>query len=545
MSTRSVRLRVASPQPQRPAPELIKPQPRPAPLIGLRAMFWIGGITLAAAQAWTFRYYVSADAISYLDMSDGVMPGSDWHRLINGVWSPLYPLLLGIFRRTFNISAAKEIAAGHLLNLGVFIFAFVCFEFLLRNVLRKVEHRRSFPAWAVLSIGYSLFLWASIGKITLTSLRADMLMSGFVYLATGILLSMQRAPAQGRNYCRLGLVLGIGVLAKGPILPLGIFIIAATLLAVQNWSSAFKMAAASLLIFLSVGGFYFVPLSVTRGYFTFGESAAFNYLAYINRARPMWYMQDPGSASGHFLHSPEKIYPAPSAYAFAHSSLVTHPLRFDPSDLIAGVRPRFVLRDQVRGCIASARRLFGLLAGLSPAVLLAFALAVVSWKRRLLIASLKTAWPVWLVGLAGCAMYVPMHVEPRYVGASLALFWLGLILSFDVPGTVRPRIVFASTIFVVAALTFPLIVGGGMRYFESSRIHNADADAAAELARLGIKPGDKVGRISPTVTDLGIELTKILDLFPQHPGRNIEPVCLTWRQGGHCHSYRTNSRNPA
>jgi hypothetical protein len=329
-------------------------------------------------------------------------------------------------------------------------------------------------------------------------------MSGFVYLATGILLSMQGAPARWRNYYRLGLVLGIGVLAKAPILPLGILIIAATLFAVENWSRAFKMAAASLLIFLSVASFYFVPLSVTRGYFTFGESAAFNYLTYVNRARPMWYMQDPGSASGHFLHSPEKICSAPSAYAFAHSSLVTHPLRFDPSELIEGVRPRFVLRDQVRGCIASARKLFGLLAGLSPAVLLVFALAVVSWKRRLLIASLKSAWPVWLVGLAGCAMYVPMHVEPRYVGAFLALFWLGLILSFDVP-SVGPRIVLASTIFVVAALTFPLIVGGGMRYFEARRIHNADADAAAELARLGIKPGDKVGRISPTVTDLGID----------------------------------------
>jgi hypothetical protein len=102
-------------------------------------------------------------------------------------------------------------------------------------------------------------------------------------------------------------------------------------------------------------------------------------------------------------------------------------------------------------------------------------------------------------------MYVPMHVEPRYVGAFLALLWFGLVLSFDFPETLGRRMVTPITIVVVAGLTVPLIVGGSMRYLESPRMTNADADAAAELARLGIKPGDKVARISPTVTDLGIE----------------------------------------
>lgn len=505
MSTRSFRIPAALPPRRRPAPELVQRQPRPVGVATVRAAFWAVGVVLAGVQAWAFRYYVSADAISYLDMSDGVMPGGSWHRLINGVWSPLYPLLLGIFRRTFNITAANEIAAGHLLNLGFFLFAFLCFELLLRKVVRRIPSGASLPAWAISCLAYSLFLWASISKISLTSLRADMLMSGFVYLAAGILLTMQGRQARWREYCNLGLVLGIGTLAKSPILPLGIFVVAVTLFAVQNWRSALKMAAGSLLIFLAIGSLYFAPVSIARGHFTFGESATFNYLAYVNRARPMWYMQEPGSASGHFSHSPEKIFSTPTAYAFGHSSLVTHPLRFDPSDWVRGVRPRFVLRDQVRGCIASIRKLIGLLAGLSPVVLLALTLVVVSSKRRRLSTSLKSAWPVWLVGFAGCVMYVPMHVEPRYVGAFLALFWLGLILSFDLPGILGRRLANASTIVVVAGLIVPLIVGEGMRYLESRRIPNNDANAAVELAHLGIKPGNKVARISPTVTDLGIE----------------------------------------
>ena len=49
----------------------------------LRLVFWILGLSLACAQAWVYRYQTSADSISYLDMSDGIMPGGDWHRLIN------------------------------------------------------------------------------------------------------------------------------------------------------------------------------------------------------------------------------------------------------------------------------------------------------------------------------------------------------------------------------------------------------------------------------------------------------------------------------
>jgi len=74
----------------------------------LRAAFWGVGILLAVGQAWISRYQVSPDSISYLDMSNGVLPGSDWHRLINGVWSPLYPAILGVFRRVFNISLSTK-----------------------------------------------------------------------------------------------------------------------------------------------------------------------------------------------------------------------------------------------------------------------------------------------------------------------------------------------------------------------------------------------------------------------------------------------------
>ncbi len=148
MSTRSVPLASGLPQPQRPTLRILKREPLPRSVAALRVTFWTAGILLASAQAWIFRYQVSADSISYLDMSDAVLPGSNWHRLINGVWSPLYPFLLGLLRRMFHISPGNEIMAGHLLNLAVFIFAFACFEFFLSAAIRELGLPTT-PLWNV------------------------------------------------------------------------------------------------------------------------------------------------------------------------------------------------------------------------------------------------------------------------------------------------------------------------------------------------------------------------------------------------------------
>src|SRR5713101_7048489 len=137
MSTHSVSQ--SYPLPQRPTLQLLKRKPEAVSTAAIRFAFWTVGILLAAAQAWVYRFSVTADSISYLDMSDGVLPGGDWHRLINGVWSPLYPFLIGLARRIFQIYPANEIVDVHLLNIVFFIFAWACFEFFLRSATSRVN----------------------------------------------------------------------------------------------------------------------------------------------------------------------------------------------------------------------------------------------------------------------------------------------------------------------------------------------------------------------------------------------------------------------
>jgi hypothetical protein len=71
---------------------------RRAEWLFIRIPFWLFGTLLAIVQSWSYGYNASADSISYLDMSDAVLPGVPWHQMITGVWSPLYPFVLGIGR---------------------------------------------------------------------------------------------------------------------------------------------------------------------------------------------------------------------------------------------------------------------------------------------------------------------------------------------------------------------------------------------------------------------------------------------------------------
>jgi hypothetical protein len=267
------------------------------------------------------------------------------------------------------------------------------------------------------------------------------------------------------------------------------------------------MAGGALLLLVSIGSLYFIPLSLARGFFTLGESGKFNYIVHVNRAGPTLYLQTSGSARGSFAHSPEKIFSSPPAYAFPVPGQVTHPLRFDPSNWIEGVQPHFVLWSQANVIVQNVLNFGVLLVELSGVIATVLALAYFS-PGSLLRCLLRT-WPIWLVGLAGCAMYVPVHVESRYVAGFIALFWLGIIAALQVPHNLSRKLVTLGTMAIAGSLLFPLLSGTYTSYLQTGRGPNVDSEAAAALHSHGIYPGDHVARISPTFFSYDIAMERI------------------------------------
>ncbi len=78
---------------------------------------------------------MSADGCRYLDMGDAIMRG-DWGMVINGYWSPLYPLLLGVAMVVVKPSPEWEFPIAHLVNFIIYLLALGCFDFFLRGVIR-------------------------------------------------------------------------------------------------------------------------------------------------------------------------------------------------------------------------------------------------------------------------------------------------------------------------------------------------------------------------------------------------------------------------
>ena len=99
-----------------------------------RLLCWIVCVGFALLEAWSQRQFINEDGISYLDMSD-VLLRHNWHLLINPIWSPLYPILIGVATWLTHPSAQWEVLTVHVLNFVIFLGALASFEFLLRRVI--------------------------------------------------------------------------------------------------------------------------------------------------------------------------------------------------------------------------------------------------------------------------------------------------------------------------------------------------------------------------------------------------------------------------
>ena len=113
-------------------------------------------IGFALLEAWSTRQFINPDGISYLDMSDALLK-HNWRLLINPLWSPLYPFLIGVATWITRPSAQWELPIVHMVNLVIFLGALWSFDFLLRQVIcvlgRKNEHLDAdstvpLPAWS-------------------------------------------------------------------------------------------------------------------------------------------------------------------------------------------------------------------------------------------------------------------------------------------------------------------------------------------------------------------------------------------------------------
>src|SRR4051812_45601581 len=185
----------------------------------VRRIAWALLLLIAALQAWTARFYITPDGISYLDLSDAVGNGH-WGELLNAYWSPLYPVLIGILRLAIP-SVYWEIAVVHVVNLGLFAASIASFEYFLgglRSASRQSGKRWLEEPWG-LAAAYATFGVLSLLMTPLSLPTPDLLVSSACYIAFGSLFRVHLGIDVRRASIMLGIALAIGSLAKSFIIP--------------------------------------------------------------------------------------------------------------------------------------------------------------------------------------------------------------------------------------------------------------------------------------------------------------------------------------
>ncbi|MHC4476808.1 MAG: hypothetical protein ACYTEL_14270 [Planctomycetota bacterium] len=231
----------------------------------------------------------------------------DWDAAINPVWSPMYSWILGVLMRVLEPPMEWEFPIVHLANFAIYVVALVCFEYFWRQLTlyRRTRIQResgetliNLPDWAWSVIGYLLFVVVSLHLIEIWAVTPDMLMSAFVYLAGGILVRLRMGFIGMRSFIFLGLVLGLGYLAKAVMLPIALVFLGVSLFTVENVRRAIPLGSMAMVVFALVSVPFITIVSIAQGELTFGDAGTLTYARYINGVPyPHWQGDPPGNGT--------------------------------------------------------------------------------------------------------------------------------------------------------------------------------------------------------------------------------------------------------
>jgi hypothetical protein len=387
----------------------------------VRWWFWFLAIALGLLQVWAHRNHVGPDGTSYIEMARGVQHG-DPQALVNGYWSPLYPLLLSIAFRISNTTLYGESVVVHFVNLAIYLSALYCFELFLGELLAAgttsgqapselPENDRTLWIW-----GYLLFLWASWFWISPAEVTPDLAVACTVFLATAALLRIRQGRANWGAFAGLGVILGAGYLAKAAIFPLAfVFLLSAYALARSGKQAELRVLLAAA-TFAIVAGPFLLTLSESKGRVTFGDTGKLNYAWYVDGVRKSRHWQGEQRGNGVPVHPTRRISGDLPLYEFAEPVKGSYPPWYDPSYWYEGLSPRFEAKGQLMAIYRSANSYLRIWSKEGTLYLVALALLLLRRSSSRGKASKNSFLPVWAPTYAAVLMYLLVHVEARFVG---------------------------------------------------------------------------------------------------------------------------------
>ena len=477
----------------------------------LIVVFLISAILLGMIYAWDSRHAMDPDGISYLDIGDAYLRG-DWKMAINAYWSPLYSWLLGLALFFLKPSSYYEFSVIHIVNFTIYVSALGCFHFFLRGLLSLQKNRYSrvakegdvlLPAWALLALGYTLFIWSSLVLISIELVNPDLCVSAFVYLTLGILLRIRTGSVRWSTFIILGIILGFSYLTKTFMFPMAFIFLGSSLFLVRNIRKAIPRVLAALITFIAIASPFIIAISQAKGRLTFGDAGRLNYIWCVNGVtRRNW---QGVSDLGMPRYALRKISSMPDIYEFGTPIRGTCPLHFDPSYWHEGMKLHFDMKKQICALKKNSIRMFyGFENGFETVVLIFGVLIFYFMGHRrwwLCIKDISEQWVLLVPAIAALVMYSLVLVEFRYVGSFIVLLWMGIFSGMRLRDSQKIKRLMTYVIFsILLLIIFPFNIPIAQKTYSLVRylIKGEDTSVhihwqvANTLKQMGIHPGDKV-----------------------------------------------------
>jgi 4-amino-4-deoxy-L-arabinose transferase-like glycosyltransferase len=482
-----------------------------------RLVCWTVCVGFALLETWSQRQFINEDGISYLDMSDAILR-HDWHLLINPVWSPLYPFLIGVATWFIRPSAQWEAPLVHVLNFIIFLGALASFEFLLRRVIcvlgrgkggEDADSAGPLPVWIWQLLGYSLFAWSTFGMVWAPRMvTPDLCVAMFVYLDSGLLLSLPASTNKSKTCLLFGLTLGLGYLAKAILFPMAFVFMVVAFFVIGDWRKAILPLAMAFLLFCAIAAPLFISMSIRVGHPSYSEVGNLNYAWHVNHVNGGKLALGPffPSASGpppYLKHPVTLLHRHPDVFSFREPLAFSYPPRVDMEYWGAGTKVVFNPRNQLRAIGENLTILFAdphiaPLSGLIGGALI-FLLMSSNAPRRF--ERIPKSWPLLVPAVAAICLYLLVSVEPRYVAPFLVLVLLGLFpaILLQNPKDAAKRIAISAMVVATSLMVLTaLLVGYHLAGFPREDLGETlglYVQVGKSLNSVGVRPGEDVAII--------------------------------------------------
>jgi hypothetical protein len=452
----------------------------------------------ALLSAYLTRFKMNPDGVSYLDLGDQYWRGN-WHVALNPYWSPLYSWLTGFMLLLTKPGMRWEYPAVYLLNFGIFIAAMFCFEFFWKELLawREDEAVSDASRPYVWALGYLLFAYTHLVMQEL-EVTPDLLVAAVVYLVSGMMLRFSATRMTASFAVLLGMILGVGYLAKTAMMPFALIVLVTMMVAVwrKRWKGL-RLVAATALGLVIVSAPFIAAISGNNHRFTIGDSGKINVGWMVNHETPVhrhWQGDGPGHPSP--PHPTRKLSTWPEIYEFATPVIGTYPVWYDPSYWNAGIDSHVHLWREIGALKLGLSDYVGyLILRTEPATAVLLLLLMLSDDVRKARQKFLGFWPILVPATFVLLMYAMVWWELRYTCAQFVVIWAAVVASTMIAEPKwRIRVFRASSLILGGIVLTALLHLDVLNYRERGK-SAVYVTVAEQLRSQGLVPGDHVAVI--------------------------------------------------